>query len=105
MPSGYGAPVQRDGGAVPKAGRVRAIIAVSIGNALEWFDFVIYGFLAVTMAKLFFPVSDPVTSLLLTFGSFGIPFLVRPLGAVFIGAYADRNDRRAALLLTIALMT
>jgi MFS transporter, MHS family, proline/betaine transporter len=84
--------------------RTRIIAAISIGNALEWFDFVIYGFLAVTMAKLFFPVSDPVTSLLLTFGTFGISFLVRPLGAVVVGAYADRKGRRAALLLTITLM-
>jgi MHS family proline/betaine transporter-like MFS transporter len=83
---------------------IRVIAAVSIGNALEWFDFVVYGFLAVTMAKLFFPTSDPLTSLLLTFGTFGIPFLVRPLGAVVVGAYADRRGRKAALLLTIALM-
>src|SRR5947209_9335872 len=84
--------------------RIRMIAALSIGNALEWFDFVIYGFLAVTMAKLFFPASDEIASLLLTFGTFGVTFLLRPLGAIFIGAYADRRGRKAALTLTIALM-
>jgi MHS family proline/betaine transporter-like MFS transporter len=84
--------------------RRRVIVAVSIGNALEWFDFIAYGFLAVTMAKLFFPTSDPFTSLLLTFATFGIPFLARPLGAVVIGAYADRRGRKAALVLTVTLM-
>ena len=84
--------------------RRRVIIATSIGNALEWFDFVVYGFLAVTMARLFFPASDGVTALLLVFATFGIPFLARPLGAVVIGAYADRRGRKPALTLTIGLM-
>jgi MFS transporter, MHS family, proline/betaine transporter len=84
--------------------RRRVIVATSIGNALEWFDFIIYGFLAVTMAKLFFPASDEIASLLLTFGTFGATFLLRPLGAIVIGAYADRRGRKAALTLTIALM-
>jgi MFS transporter, MHS family, proline/betaine transporter len=87
-----------------RAYRRRVIAAVSIGNALEWFDFIAYGFLAVTMAKLFFPTSDPFTSLLLTFATFGIPFLARPLGAVVVGAYADRRGRKAALVLTVTLM-
>lgn len=87
-----------------RAYRRRVIAAVSIGNALEWFDFIAYGFLAVTMAKLFFPTSDPFTSLLLTFATFGIPFLARPLGAVVVGAYADRRGRKAAFVLTVTLM-
>ena len=70
----------------PHAYRRRVIVATSIGNALEWFDFVAYGFLAVTMARLFFPGSNEVAALLLTFGSFGVPFLVRPLGAIVMGA-------------------
>jgi MFS transporter, MHS family, proline/betaine transporter len=84
--------------------RRRVIVATSIGNALEWFDFVVYGFLAVTMAKLFFPASDQVASLLLTFGTFGVTFLLRPLGAILIGAYTDRRGRKPALTLTITLM-
>jgi MFS transporter, MHS family, proline/betaine transporter len=91
-------------GSDPRAYRLRVIVATSIGNALEWFDFVAYGFLAVTMARLFFPGSSDVAALLLTFGTFGVPFLVRPLGAIVMGAYADRRGRKAALLLSIGLM-
>jgi MHS family proline/betaine transporter-like MFS transporter len=82
----------------------RLIAAASIGNALEWFDFVVYGFLAVVMARLFFPTANDTLSLLLTFATFGVPFLMRPLGAVLLGSYGDRRGRKAALLLSIALM-
>jgi MFS transporter, MHS family, proline/betaine transporter len=82
----------------------RTIATISIGNALEWFDFVVYGFLAVTMAKLFFPQGDENASLLLVFATFGITFLIRPLGAIVLGTFADRNGRKAALVLTIAIM-
>lgn len=85
--------------------RKRAVVATTIGNTLEWFDFVMFGFMAPTMARVFFPTADENTALLLAFATFGVPFLVRPLGAVFLGAYADRRGRRAALSLTIALMT
>jgi MHS family proline/betaine transporter-like MFS transporter len=83
----------------------RLIIAVSAGNALEWFDFVIYGYFAVTIAKLFFPVSSDTASVLLTLITFGAAFVVRPLGALVIGNYADRHGRKPALTLTVALMT
>jgi MHS family proline/betaine transporter-like MFS transporter len=84
---------------------VRTIVAVSIGNALEWFDIVVYGFLAATIAKLFFPAGNDTVSLLLTFGTFGVSFLMRPLGSVVLGAYADRAGRKRALTLSIGLMT
>lgn len=84
--------------------RVRAVAAASIGNALEWFDFVVYGFFAVTMAKLFFPTGNETVSLLLALGTFGVTFFMRPLGAVLIGIYADRHGRKAAFTLTILLM-
>jgi MHS family proline/betaine transporter-like MFS transporter len=80
------------------------VVAASIGNALEWFDFVVYGFFAITISKLFFPAGDQAVSLLLTFGTFGIPFVIRPFGAIVLGAYADRHGRKATLILTIALM-
>jgi MHS family proline/betaine transporter-like MFS transporter len=82
----------------------RVVIAATIGNVLEWFDFVIYGFLAVTLAEVFFPTSDPTVSLLVTFGAFGLAYLVRPLGAIFVGTYTDRHGRKAGLTLSIALM-
>lgn len=83
----------------------RLILAGSLGNALEWFDFIIFGFLAATMAKVFFPAADKNTSILLTFATFGITFLLRPLGAVLIGSYADQHGRKQALVLAIGLMT
>ena len=82
----------------------RAVAAASVGNALEWFDFVIYGFFAGTMAKLFFPTVNETVSLLLALATFGVTFFMRPLGAIVIGNYADRNGRKAAFTLTIFLM-
>ncbi len=90
--------------ALDRMGRVLTITAVAIGNALEWFDIVVYGFLAATMAKLFFPSNDPEMSLLITLGTFGLTFLMRPLGSLFLGAYADRVGRKRAMTLAIVLM-
>src|ERR1700744_2330295 len=83
----------------------RLIIATSIGNALEWFDITIYGYFAVYVSKAFFPSNDPTTSLLLTFGTFGLAYLARPIGGVVLGAYADRHGSKASLLISIVLMT
>ncbi len=85
--------------------RWRAVTAASIGNALEWFDFVVYGFFAVTMAKLFFPSENETMSLLVALATFGVTFVMRPVGAIVIGGYADRYGRKAAFILTIILMT
>ncbi len=85
-------------------GAARIIVAASIGNALEWFDLLIYGYFAVTLSRLFFPKDDPTVSLLLTFGTFGTAYLVRPLGAIVLGAYADRAGRKASLMVSILLM-
>ena len=82
----------------------RMIVAATIGNVLEWFDFVVYGFFAVTIAQVFFPAGDPTVSLLITFGAFGLAYFVRPLGAIVIGGFTDRAGRKAGLLLSIALM-
>jgi MFS transporter, MHS family, proline/betaine transporter len=83
----------------------RVIVAAAIGNALEWFDLLIYGYFAVTIAKLFFPSDNGTVSLLLTLGTFGVSYLMRPLGAIVLGAYADRAGRKAALTASILLMT
>jgi MFS transporter, MHS family, proline/betaine transporter len=80
------------------------IAAATIGNALEWYDILIYGYLATTLAVVFFPNSNPVMSLLLTFGSFGLSYLARPIGAIVLGAYADRAGRKSALTLSLRLM-
>jgi len=80
------------------------IIAATIGNVLEWFDFLVYGFFAVTIAEVFFPANNPTISLLVTFGTFGLAYVVRPLGAVVVGTYTDRAGRKAGLTLSIGLM-
>jgi MHS family proline/betaine transporter-like MFS transporter len=82
----------------------RQIVAATIGNVLEWFDFVVYGFFAVTIAEVFFPAGNSTVSLLITFGAFGLAYLVRPLGAIIVGGFTDRAGRKAGLLLSIALM-
>ncbi|MBR0898982.1 MFS transporter [Bradyrhizobium tropiciagri] len=82
----------------------RVIFASSIGNALEWYDFLVYGFFAPIIAAQFFPNSDERVSLLFAVGSFGISFLARPVGAIVFGRYADRVGRRPALTLSILLM-
>ena len=93
------------GGAVmPRPTLSRMIVAAMIGNVLEWFDFVVYGFFAVTIAEVFFPAHDPTVSMLITFGAFGLAYFVRPLGAIVVGSYTDRAGRKAGLLLSIALM-
>jgi MFS transporter, MHS family, proline/betaine transporter len=87
----------------PASGALQ-IAAATVGNALEWFDILIYGYFATSIAGAFFPNSNPVVSLLLTFGSFGLSYVARPVGAVVLGAYADRAGRKAALTLSIRLM-
>jgi MHS family proline/betaine transporter-like MFS transporter len=87
-----------------KATRRRAIIAATIGNGLEWFDFTVYSFFAVIIAKLFFPTGNDMTSFLLTVATFGVGFFMRPVGAIVLGVYADRVGRKAALTLTILMM-
>lgn len=79
--------------------------AAIIGNALEWYDFAVFAFLAVIISKVFFPAAGEYTGLLLTLATFGVGFLTRPLGGIAIGLYADRKGRKAALQLIIALMT
>src|SRR5258707_9108525 len=82
----------------------RLIVAATIGTVFEWFDFVVYGFFAVTIAEVFFPAGNPTISLLITFGAFGLAYIVRPLGAIVVGGYTDRAGRKAGLLLSMALM-
>jgi MFS family permease len=84
---------------------VKLVVATSLGNALEWFDISVYAYFAVYLSKAFFPASDPTTSLLLTFGTFGLTFLARPIGGVLLGTYADRYGRKASLLVSISMMT
>src|ERR1700731_4321857 len=85
-------------------GLTSVIVAATIGNILEWFDFLVYGFFAATLAEVFFPAGNPTVSLLITFGAFGLSYVARPFGAAVIGTYSDRAGRKAGLTLSIALM-
>lgn len=90
--------------ATPAATRRRAVLAGSIGNMVEWYDFAVYGLFAVIIAANFFPNQDPTASLLSTFAVFAVAFFIRPLGAVFFGHLGDKYGRKNVLLMTVALM-
>ena len=81
-----------------------AVIRVTSGNFIEMYDFFLFGFYANAISKAFFPAANEYASLMLTFASFGAGFLMRPVGAVVLGAYVDRVGRRRGLLLTLAIM-
>jgi MHS family proline/betaine transporter-like MFS transporter len=81
-----------------------AVTAAVIGNVLEWYDFAVYAFVAVIIARKFFPQTDEVTALLSTFLAYGLGFVARPLGGIVIGRLGDTRGRKTALLLTIFLM-
>ncbi|NIE67233.1 MFS transporter [Burkholderia sp. Ax-1719] len=83
---------------------IKTVVASSLVTGLEMFDFTVFGFFAVMIGDQFFPASDPLTSLLWAVGTFGVGFFMRPVGAMMIGAYADRMGRRAALTRTTGLM-
>src|ERR1700733_1869368 len=80
--------------------RRRAILSCAIGNFFELFDFTIYGYFAVAITRAFYPSG----SMYGTYATFGAAFLMRPVGAIIIGAYGDRMGRRAALVVTIGIM-
>jgi len=82
----------------------RAVSAAVIGNVLEWYDFSVYAFVAVIIARKFFPQGDEVIALLATFLTFGLGFVARPLGGIILGRVGDTHGRKTALLITIALM-
>jgi metabolite-proton symporter len=84
---------------------VRAIVASTIGTALEWYDFFLYGTAAaLVFPKLFFPKSDPYVGLLASFATFTLGFIARPVGAAIFGHYGDRIGRKTTLIITLLLM-
>ncbi|MFZ3565863.1 MFS transporter [Streptomyces sp. BH097] len=86
----------------PSPGKI--ITAACVGNALEWYDIAVYSYFATYLSKVFFTNDDPALALLLTLGTFGVSFLIRPVGALVLGSYADRAGRKAALTWSIGLM-
>jgi MFS family permease len=85
--------------------KIWSVIRVSSGNFLEMYDFMVFGYYASAIGKAFFPSGNPFVSLMLSLMTFGAGFLMRPLGAIVLGAYTDRHGRRAGLLLTLGLMS
>src|ERR1700734_2458052 len=83
----------------------RSIVRVASGNFLEMYDFMVFGYYAAALGQAFFPSGNPFLSLMLSLMTFGAGFLMRPLGAIVLGAYADQHGRRAGLLLTLTLMS
>ncbi|SMX93854.1 MFS transporter, MHS family, proline/betaine transporter [Brevibacterium sp. 239c] len=87
-----------------KARARKAVLAAGLGNALEWYDIILFGFMATSITAVFYP-GEGLSAQLMTWATFAITFVVRPLGAVIIGRYSDKHGRKSALSLTIGLMT
>jgi len=83
----------------------KAITAASLGNAMEWFDFGVYGFVAYALGKVFFPDADPSVQMIAALGTFSVPFLIRPLGGLFFGMLGDKYGRQRILAITIVIMS
>jgi MFS family permease len=85
--------------------KIWSVIRVSSGNFLEMYDFMVFGYYATAIGNAFFPSGNAFTSLMLSLMTFGAGFLMRPLGAIVLGAYTDLHGRRAGLILTLSLMS
>jgi MFS family permease len=112
QPAGADAPGRQNASAAGQAAapaermhHAKAIAAITLGNGLEFFDFTIYSFFATIIGKLYFPVEGQLAQLMLAVGTFGVGFIMRPVGGVVLGGYADRAGRKAAMSLTLWLMT
>ena len=85
--------------------KLHAVIRVASGNFLEMYDFMVFGYFSSAIGHAYFPASSEFASLMFSMTTFAVGFMVRPLGAVFLGAYIDHIGRRKGLLLTLALMS
>src|ERR1700726_3087579 len=84
--------------------RRRAVLSCLVGNLFELYDFGVYGYFAASIGRAMFPSDDPVASVLSSFATYGVGFLMRPVGALVIGSYGDFFGRKAALVVTVSLM-
>ena len=85
--------------------KIGAVIRVSSGNFLEMYDFMVFGYYAAAIGRAFFPKSDPYASLMLSLMTFAAGYLMRPIGAIVLGTFADRHGRRAGLMLSLGMMS
>jgi len=88
-----------------RAAKIKAVIRVAAGNFLEMYDFMVFGYYAAAIGRTFFPKGSEFASLMYSLATFGVGFLMRPLGALVLGAYIDRKGRRSGLILTLAMMS
>jgi MFS transporter, MHS family, citrate/tricarballylate:H+ symporter len=102
MTNQFSRPATTERGAGDLTGR--AIIGVTIGNMLEFYDFITYSFFAIQIGRAFFPSQSQFASLMLSLATFGAGFVTRPIGGLVIGAYSDRVGRRPAMILSLAMM-
>src|SRR5580700_3772315 len=82
----------------------RTVLAGAIGNAIEWYDWTVYGLLAGVFSRSIFPANDPTSSIIAALLTFALGFLMRPIGSIVLSPLADRHGRRRILSLTILLM-
>src|SRR5437867_265692 len=88
-----------------RSAKIRSVVRVASGNFLEMYDFMVFGYYAAAIGRAFFPNTSEFAQLLLSLATFGAGFLMRPLGALVLGAYIDHAGRRKGLILTLALMS
>jgi metabolite-proton symporter len=102
--------ISNSDGALPAEGglsdrrRLKAIVAGSAGNLIEWYDFYVYAFTALYFSSLFFPKGDLIAQVMATSGIFAVGFLMRPVGGWYFGRFADRHGRQAAMVFSVLLM-
>ena len=90
---------------IERADTKKAISAAALGNAIEWFDFGVYGFVAFALGKIFFPDASPSVQTIAALGTFSVPFIFRPLGGLVFGALGDKIGRQRVLAMTIIVMS
>src|SRR5438132_13405989 len=91
--------------AAPRRQLLRAVLASTVGTSIEWYDFFLYGSAAaLVFPKLFFPKSDPLAGVLISFATYAVGFAARPVGAAIFGHYGDRIGRKGTLIVTLLLM-
>ena len=97
-------PVPEPAAVRPMSSPLRAVAAATVGNALEFYDFLTYTFFAIQIGHAFFPSTSAYGSLMLSLATFGAGFVTRPIGGIIIGAYSDRAGRRAGMVLSFTMM-
>src|SRR6202045_2326746 len=85
--------------------KLQTVFRVASGNFLEMYDFMVFGYFSAAIGRAYFPASSEFASLMFSMTTFAVGFLIRPLGAIFLGAYIDHVGRRKGLLATLALMS